>query len=380
MSGEPAGTSAAHSTANDAALRDDARAPVALDDATSSAISALIAEQLAAALAKFQPHDTAAAGQPAAPPAAGTDTPVAGHGAPASSGGADAVEVDDEDYEEETDGAGAEPAASQPAPARLAGVREQGEEDGDPDDDDDPDDEEDPAGREDAGDGHQAFSEAWYEARRNYLIPLRFEVPRRFEDSFPVGFTPESVEHFRTFSTSTTSRGRAEEASSLYVTAAYLTEASNSLSGLVHTFLDFLPRLRTASDREELRKLVLRLSDAQVTTFGVYELAASRYEVLCGLQGVAGVADPALLAAYIDPPAAFSSAGRQAFRRQQTQAIRYAAQAAGRRRGPNAPRALPSPAPAPVSSGGTGRAAGSSKRGGRVTRGQDRGRDRGRGQ
>ena len=68
------------------------------------------------------------------------------------------------------------------------------------------------------------------------------------------------------------------------------------------------------------------LSNAQLSTFGTYELSASRYEILCGLQGSHGVADPALLGTFLDAPAAYSSAGRQAFRRQKQQAIKSAAQ------------------------------------------------------
>lgn len=46
----------------------------------------------------------------------------------------------------------------------------------------------------------------------------------------------------------------------------------------------------------------MRLSDTQLATFGLYELSAARYEVLCVLQGATGVADPELLSAYIDFP------------------------------------------------------------------------------
>jgi hypothetical protein len=43
-------------------------------------------------------------------------------------------------------------------------------------------------------------------------------------------------------------------------------------------------------------------SDAQFSTFGTYQLAASRYELLCVLQGASGVADPALLGTFLDSP------------------------------------------------------------------------------
>jgi hypothetical protein len=54
-----------------------------------------------------------------------------------------------------------------------------------------------------------------------------------------------------------------------------------------------------------------------VAAFGTYELAVSRYELLFGLQGASGVADPGLLGIFLDAPAAYSSAGRQDFMRQQ---------------------------------------------------------------
>ena len=72
------------------------------------------------------------------------------------------------------------------------------------------------------------------------------------------------------------------------------------------------------------------LSNAQLSTFGTHELSASLYELLCGLQGAHGVADPALLGTFLDAPAAYSSTGRQAFRRQFQKAIKSAAQTADR--------------------------------------------------
>jgi hypothetical protein len=80
------------------------------------------------------------------------------------------------------------------------------------------------------------------------------------------------------------------------------------------------------------------VSDAQLTLFGVYELTASRYEILCGRQGARGVADPALLESFIDATAAYSTTGREAFRRQQEQAICNAARIAGGRSRPGSSR------------------------------------------
>jgi hypothetical protein len=90
--------------------------------------------------------------------------------------------------------------------------------------------------------------------------------------------------------------------------------------------------LSSPSEAEErLREVRWGISNVQVAAFGTYELAASRYELLCGLQGASGVADSGLLGTFLDVPAAYSSAGRQPFRRQQHQAIKNAAQIAGRR-------------------------------------------------
>lgn len=74
-----------------------------------------------------------------------------------------------------------------------------------------------------------------------------------------------------------------------------------------------------------------QISDVQVAIFGVYGLVAPRYEVFCGRQGAAGVADPDLLKSHIDPLASYSSAGRQAFRQKQRQAVISAAHRAGRK-------------------------------------------------
>lgn len=104
-----------------------------------------------------------------------------------------------------------------------------------------------------------------------------------------------------------------------------------------------MSRSRNERDQEALLQIFLAVSDVQVAKFGVYELAAFRYEVLYGLQGVTDVTNPDLLSTYIEPPAAFSSTGQQAFRRQQRQALRYAAQyVAMRATGAETVTALPS--------------------------------------
>jgi hypothetical protein len=97
---------------------------------------------------------------------------------------------------------------------------------------------------------------------------------------------------------------------------------------------------------EKLRPVRWAPSDAQLSTFGVYELTTSRHKLLCGLQGASGVADSALLGTFLHAPAAYSSEGRQAFRRKQQQAFRSAAQVAGRRQGRPVTSSAPSSTPA----------------------------------
>lgn len=87
----------------------------------------------------------------------------------------------------------------------------------------------------------------------------------------------------------------------------------------------------------------------QIAAFGVYELADYRYQVLCGIQGAGGVAYPDLLEAFLDTPAAYSTTGRQAFRRQQRQAIRSTVVTVGRNQGRS------QPTPVPVKGQGQGR-------------------------
>lgn len=53
------------------------------------------------------------------------------------------------------------------------------------------------------------------------------------------------------------------------------------------------------------------LLDAQISSFGVYELTASKYEVLCGIQVSTTVSDPTLLGTFIYAPAAYRYTGKQ---------------------------------------------------------------------
>ena len=176
-----------------------------------------------------------------------------------------------------------------------------------------------------------AFTPAWYEKRRGNRIAPRFTIPERFDPIYPVGFQPEAIHHYDTFGRGTSS-GRATEASNLYSSAAYLTAANNSLTA-IRQDLARIQRKLTGRKREALKEVIEEISDVNLVVFGTYELTATRYELLCGKQGAAGIADPELIESIIDPPAAYSSAGRQAFRQQQDQAVRFAAKRTGSRRG-----------------------------------------------
>jgi hypothetical protein len=240
--------------------------------------------------------------------------------------------------------------------------------------------EEEDAGEEDADEeddagGPQAFSAGWYEARRGRRIPPRFEIPRRFDPQYPVAFPAESVAHFQLFGSGNASAGRSGEAAALYNSAAYLTEIANDLAGIGRE-LESIEALIPSTAADRLREARWALSNVQLSTFGTYELAASRYELLCGLQGASGVADPALLGTFLDAPAAYSSAGRQAFRRQQQQALKSAAQVAGRRQVSSVSASSAGSPGAPSGRGGASTyTGGSGGRGGRVrTRNQRGGR------
>jgi hypothetical protein len=135
-----------------------------------------------------------------------------------------------------------------------------------------------------------------------------------------------------TFGSGTASAGREGEADAIYNSAAYLTGISNNLAAVCRELetIEAIILTTPAVALERLRKAWWYVSDAQLANFGMYELAAPLFELLCGLQGASGVADPAWLGTFLDAPAAYSSGGRQAFRRQQQQIIRSAAQVAGR--------------------------------------------------
>lgn len=222
-----------------------------------------------------------------------------------------------------TTGTGNEPGTGQAEEGATEGAQEE-EESSDPfesDSDDDP-----------AETKLDAFSKGWHKQNRGRRIGSRFVIPARFSPLFPIGFKPETVEHFQTFSTGNASVGREEEAANLYNAAAYATVINNTLYEALDSLfsVEFLEGVSN-DFKGQVGEALDKISDAQVAVYGTYELAASRYEVLCGKQGAAGVADPELLSAYIDAPAAYSAAGRQAFRQQQKQAVKSAAQQAGRR-------------------------------------------------
>lgn len=213
-----------------------------------------------------------------------------------------------------------------------------------------------------------AFTRRWHLNNRGSDIASRFVIPARFAPFHPVGFQPETVVHYQTFCTGHVSVGREEESAGLYQTAAYTSIINNALNAALGEILSLGVLEAIPNDlKRPFSEALTKISDSQIAAFGTYELAASRYEVLCGRQGATGVADPELLSAYIDPPAAYSAAGRQAFRRQQRQAIKSAAQRAGRRAIGDAGR------------GSTGQGRGSQKSRGAVGSGRRGGRGGGTG-
>jgi hypothetical protein len=179
------------------------------------------------------------------------------------------------------------------------------------------------SGGESGGDGvrattDQAFSSGWYEAHRGDFIRPHFAVPERFDPHYPVNFEPETVRHYRIFCTGAASLGRESEAHALYANAAYVTSIANELGATVR-WLESLESRAPRSIREELRDCRWEVSDWQPALSGVYELTAARYEILCGIQGARGFADPALLESIVDASADLSRIGREAFQLQQTQ-------------------------------------------------------------
>jgi hypothetical protein len=85
--------------------------------------------------------------------------------------------------------------------------------------------------------------------------------------------------------------------------------------------------------RTHLVEAVDHLAINQTQFFGLIEISASEYAVLCGKLGAPSIAGPALLEAYLHPDAGLSAANKQVRARQQSQTIRHAAQEAERRSG-----------------------------------------------
>jgi hypothetical protein len=247
----------------------------AVDDRTRALIASLIETGIESALAArhatfLEDSDGAAAQSPSAKPAANSGRaeihPCAGGTAEVQGGDAP---IDDDGLSE------------------AGGAKEEeeaGEEDAD---------EEDEAG------GPQAFSAGWYEARRGRRIPPRFEIPRRFDPQYPVAFPAESVAHLQLFGSGNASEGRSGEAAALYSSAAYLTEIANDLDGIGRE-LECIEALIPATAADRLREARWALSNVHLSTFGTYELSASRYELLCGLQGASGVEDQNFLETFLD--------------------------------------------------------------------------------
>jgi hypothetical protein len=111
------------------------------------------------------------------------------------------------------------------------------------------------------------------------------------------------VAHFQLFGSGNAWEGRSGEAAALYSSAAYLTEIANDLAGIGRE-LESIEALIPSTAAERLREARWALSNLYLSTFGTYELAASRYELLCGLQGASGVADPPFWEPSWTPPPA----------------------------------------------------------------------------
>lgn len=124
------------------------------------------------------------------------------------------------------------------------------------------------------------------------------------------------MELYLTFGTGNLSTGREEEGCSLHNTAAY-TIVNNTIAEALEVIYASSDTLASVSYYvvEPVVQALLKISEAQVAIYGTYELAASRYEFLCGRQGAAFVADPDLLPAFIDPPTRYSAAGEIAFKK-----------------------------------------------------------------
>ena len=227
--------------------------PFAFDDSTRASLQELIAEGVAAAFAAQQKQAT----DPQVPGSGAGADPVTRQGSEGAAKAADTAPV--------TDQAAAETRQDNQDPNAVDGEEledDSGEEEFESEEDDD-----------DKFGGNQpsVFSKRWNEAHRDSQIASRFEVPARFQATYPVGFSPGSVEHFGIFGPgSGASVGRVPEASSLYATAAYTSVVNNTLSKAVSE----LPNHPALSHDLEgsFGEILAKISDAQVATYGIYKL------------------------------------------------------------------------------------------------------------
>jgi hypothetical protein len=359
-------------------------APIALDDATRGAIEQLITSRIEAAFNNLQlpPHPA----PPAADDRRGADTaePPPDSRAGSSIAGAGHIVAGEEEAPEDGDN---DPAGTYNLPVGSqrpsVGWADGGGGGGGRDASDDS------GGFSDSdadGTGPQALTPRWYERRRGYYIESAFEIPKRLDPRFPVRFRPNDAEFFATFGVSRSSDGRALEAEKLYNVAAYSAEANNSILAGLESVAAVAEECTDDAVRVKLAEAVDHFATAQTQAYGLFEISASEYAVLCGKQGAPGVADPTLLEAYLQPDAGLSAANRQARARQQSQTIRYAAQQAGRRPGYGSHRRNPPAAIQQLRAGGgegpraAGAGSGSGAGGGggrRHNRGRGRGRGRG---
>lgn len=92
-------------------------------------------------------------------------------------------------------------------------------------------------------------------------------------------------------------------ASTIPLRTVRLALANNSLNNLTKDFLDLnLFEVVPDDSKRRPQEALNKITTIQGVTFGIHELTASRYELLCGRQGASEVADTELLSASIDAP------------------------------------------------------------------------------
>lgn len=125
-----------------------------------------------------------------------------------------------------------------------------------------------------------AFSRGLHRLNRGNLIAPRFFIRARFPPLLPVGFKPETIEHYQTLGTGNVNVGRSEEAAKFHNTAASALSPTTPSTGSRRTLLSGR-RFRGVIRRRQATLLEPfgSISDAKVPVFGTYELSDSRDEV-----------------------------------------------------------------------------------------------------